>query len=589
MRKLSHSSSIVLLPILIACTSRQVDLNAVKWIHGAADCSQNHDEPIQVVMYNASTWILRQNKCINYEAPFMYLFLGDDKALLIDTGATSDSSSFPLRKTVDGIIADYERKHDKELKLVVAHSHSHSDHYAADEQFKNRPKTEVVALRAQQMKEYFGFSSWPQRTTDFDLGNRLLTLIPIPGHDEVSIALYDFNTNILLTGDSFYPGRLYVRDWQAFRSSIIRLAEFCKTHPVKWILGNHIEMTETAGVDYPTGTTYQPHEAPLPLNTGQLELFSKDLDQPDMLWAAKHSVYGSFIMKPVPAFAEVPIEKEANHTITLKGYPDFLVPDGEEVWVTNVDFVQKLSATSAVPVLQTKVPGNCGAPVVAFGSLWIASCSTNSVVRVNAATGKVIASIACGVSDPSGELSLSASEDAIWILSDAKGILSRIDPLTNKVVAQIVVKPNSFCAAFGFGSLWVTNTNDSTVQRINPKTNAVIATIAVGGTPRFVTMGEGAVWTLNQKEGTVSMIDPVLNKVIETIHTQVPGTGGDIAVGKSRVWVRAKNNRMLQCINPLTGKVTKVYTPLNGSGAVRVAGNYIWVTAHDVNKIWVLE
>ncbi len=586
MRKLSHSSSIVLLPILIACTSRQVDLNAVKWIHGAADCSQNRDEAIQVVMYNSSTWILRQNKCVNYEAPFMYLFLGDDKALLIDTGATSDSSSFPLRKTVDGIIADYERKHDKELKLVVAHSHSHSDHYAADEQFKNRPNTDIVELRAQQMKEYFEFKSWPQRTTDFDLGGRILTLIPIPGHDEVSIALYDSKINILLTGDSFYPGRLYVRDWQAFRSSIHRLTEFCKAHPVKWILGNHIEMTDSAEVDYPAGTTYQPHETPLPLHVAELDFLSKDLAQYEK---AKRKVYEKFIVEPVRAFAEVPIEKEAKHTITLKGYPDFLVADGDDVWVTNVDDVQKLSATSAVPVLQAKVRGNCGAPVVAFGSLWIASCTTQSVVRVNAATGKIVASIGCGVGDPTGELSLAASEDAIWILSDAKGTLSRIDPLTNKVVAQIVVKPNSFCAAFGFGSLWVTNTNDSTVQRINPKTNAVIATIAVGGTPRFVTMGEGAVWTLNQKEGTVSMIDPVLNKVIETIHTQVPGTGGDIAVGKSRVWVRAKNNRMLQCINPLTGKVTKVYTPLNGSGAVRVAGNYIWVTAHDVNKIWVLE
>lgn len=576
----------ILFLILVSCSTKQVDLASIKWIHGSADCAQNHDAPIQVVMYNSSTWILRQNKCINYEAPFMYLFLGGEKALLWDTGATSDSSLFPLRKTVDGIIADYEKENNKKLKLAVAHSHSHSDHYAADEQFKDRPNTDIVELRAQQMKEYFGFTSWPQRTTNFDLGNRLLTLIPIPGHDEVSIALYDSKTNILLTGDSFYPGRLYVRDWPAFRASIHRLTEFCKAHSVKWILGNHIEMTDSASVDYPTGTTDQPHEAPLPLAVTELELLSKDLSISE---SAAHQVFDKFIVEPVPAFAEVAIEKEAKHTITLKGYPDFLAADGEEVWVTNVDFVQKLSAASAVPVLQAKVPGNCGAPVVAFGSLWIASCTSRSVVRVDATKGKIVATIACGVADVSGELSLAASEDAIWILSDAKGTLSRIDPLTNKVVAQIPVKPNSFCAAFGFGAVWVANTNDSTVQRIDPKTNSVTATITVGETPRFLATGEGAVWTLNQKEGTVSMIDPINNRVIETIRTLVPGTGGDIAVGKGRVWVRAKNNRMLQCINPRTGKVTKVYTPLNGSGAVRVAGNRIWVTAHDVNKVWVLE
>jgi hypothetical protein len=46
---------------------------------------------------------------------------------------------------------------------------------------------------------------------------------------------------------------------------------------------------------------------------------------------------------------------------------------------------------------------------------------------------------------------------------------------------------------------------------------------------------------------------------------------------------------MLQSIDQLTGKIKKIYTPLNGSGAVRVAGNFVWVTAHDVNTVWVLE
>ena len=73
-----------------------VNLYQVNWIKGAAECEKNNDPAIQVVQYNYNTYILRQNKCVNYEAPFMFLFLGDKKALLMDTGATEEESKFPL-------------------------------------------------------------------------------------------------------------------------------------------------------------------------------------------------------------------------------------------------------------------------------------------------------------------------------------------------------------------------------------------------------------------------------------------------------------------------------------------------------------
>lgn len=577
-----------LITVFTTCSSKEViDLAKMKWMHGSTDCAQNGDEAIQVVKYNSTTWILRQNKCVNYEAPFMYLFMGTDKALLWDTGATLDSTTFPLLKKINQLVSGYEQETTKKLKLIIAHSHSHADHYSADDQFRTRPNTEIVALRSQQLKNYFGFQSWPQRSVSFELGDRLLTLIPIPGHDDVSIALYDSQTHFLLTGDSFYPGRLYVRDWASFKESINRLNAFCKTKPVKWLLGNHIEMTDSAAVDYPTGTTYQPHEAPLPLLVEDLEKLATHLNSNSS--KATRQVFDKFIVEPVQAIQEVAIEKEARHTIMLSGYPDFLVPDGEDVWITNVNLVQKLSVSSLTPLMQIPVLGNCGAPIVAFNSLWVASCATKSVVRIKTTTGKVEAEIACGVGDVSGELSLAASEDAIWIVSDERGVLSKIDPVANTVIAKIAVKPNSYCAAFGFGSVWVTNTNDSSVQRIDSKTNRVTATISVGGAPRFLAVGEGAVWTLNQTDGSVSMIDPHVNEVIETINTNVPGTGGDIAAGNGSVWVRAKKNRMLQSIDPLTGKSRKIYGPLNGSGAVRVTGKFVWVTAHDVNKVWVIE
>jgi glyoxylase-like metal-dependent hydrolase (beta-lactamase superfamily II) len=103
-----------------------------------------------------------------------------------------------------------------------------------------------------------------------DLGDRLIDAIPIPGHSPTSIALYDRQTAVLFTGDSLYPGRLYVNNWDDFIASTRRLVDFTKGKLVTHILGCHIEETQTAYLDYPVGTIYQPHEHALGLSRGDL-------------------------------------------------------------------------------------------------------------------------------------------------------------------------------------------------------------------------------------------------------------------------------------------------------------------------------
>jgi glyoxylase-like metal-dependent hydrolase (beta-lactamase superfamily II) len=260
-------------------TTTTVDLNTTKWISGSADCTANTDPPIQVVQYNYNTWILRENKCVNYEAPFMFLFIGHKKALLMDDGATFSESKFPIRKTVDSLIAKWNKTNNTQLELIVAHTHSHGDHTAGDGQFRNSPNsnTTVVGLKVEDVQSFFKIENWPEQSAKFDLGERVMEIIPIPGHHKTSIAVYDNETQILLSGDSFYPGRLYVNDWPAFKSSTQRLLDFASSHKIAYILGNHIEMTNTPGKDYPIGTTFQPDEHILPLTVKDLSLLNATL------------------------------------------------------------------------------------------------------------------------------------------------------------------------------------------------------------------------------------------------------------------------------------------------------------------------
>jgi hypothetical protein len=63
----------------------------VRWIHGSISAKHNVDPDIQVYWYDDDTVILRQNMAIDYEAPFMFLLFGRDRAVLLDTGATTSS------------------------------------------------------------------------------------------------------------------------------------------------------------------------------------------------------------------------------------------------------------------------------------------------------------------------------------------------------------------------------------------------------------------------------------------------------------------------------------------------------------------
>lgn len=223
--------------------------------------------------YDERTVILRQSKSTNYEAPFIYLLFGADRALLLDTGATADPAVFPLRATVDALITNWLQHHPRDgYELVVAHTHSHGDHIAADAQFARRPDTAVVAKEPEAVRQFFGFDDtrWPDQEVEFDLGDRVLRALGAPGHHAAGVVFHDPATGFLLTGDTVYPGRIYVADYAELVATLNRLVAFCATHEVSWVMGCHIEMTDRPYRDYPIGSTYQPHERALPMTVAQL-------------------------------------------------------------------------------------------------------------------------------------------------------------------------------------------------------------------------------------------------------------------------------------------------------------------------------
>ena len=226
------------------------------WING----TDPNEPALQVHRYSEGTWIMRQSVHTDFEAPFLYVITGKERALLLDTGA---GGGVPLRETVDQLIG-------ADFPLVVAHTHSHRDHIADDAQFNGRPDTVVVGHKPEDVAKFFGINSWPADIAGLDLGGRYIDAIPIPGHEPASITVYDQQTRLLITGDSVYPGRLYVWDFPAFRASVDRMVDFAADRDVSWVLGTHIEMAKEPGVDYERGAPTHPDEHTLELSLEHL-------------------------------------------------------------------------------------------------------------------------------------------------------------------------------------------------------------------------------------------------------------------------------------------------------------------------------
>lgn len=246
------------------------------WLLGGPDCRAIPE--FEAYQYNEDLYILRQSGCSHYEKPFLYLFFGTEKALLLDTGAGEPDTARAVQTVVNGWLA---RNGRRSIPLEVIHSHAHSDHIAGDGQFQNLPGTTLVLPNLPGVQSFFGIAHWPEQIVQHDLGKRVLDIIPIPGHEATSIALYDRQTGILFTGDTLYPGRLYVEDGKEFTQGIRRLVEFTQGKVVAHILGCHIENTRTPYLDYPVGTVYQPDEHALELGRAHLIELDQALQKMD--------------------------------------------------------------------------------------------------------------------------------------------------------------------------------------------------------------------------------------------------------------------------------------------------------------------
>ena len=238
----------------------------VHWDECAANCSVSAQPPLQVHPYNPRTFILRENLCSTFEAPFMYLLIGSARAVLIDTGDVADPNWVPLAKTVMDLLPG---PGSSKLPLLIVHTHRHLDHRAGDSQFAHLANVEIVGFDAGSVRHYYNFTDWPNGSAEINLGDTAVDVIATPGHNETEVSFYDPKTGLLFSGDFLLPGRLLVDNAKAYLASAERVVAFVQNRPITFVLGGHVEMN-SAGQLFPWESQYHPQEHVLQMNKDDL-------------------------------------------------------------------------------------------------------------------------------------------------------------------------------------------------------------------------------------------------------------------------------------------------------------------------------
>lgn len=210
--------------------------------------------------------------------------------------------------------------------------------------------------------------------------------------------------------------------------------------------------------------------------------------------------------------------------------------------------------------------------------------------------GRVVATIPVPVS---GGIAIGAG--SVWVASTLKHTVTRIDPVTNRIVATIDIGdandpfhgPSSM--AFGHGTLWVLDgTADcSCVHRIDPSTNRVVATIPLGTpvlfriAPLGIVVQPDGVWvtvrlgTEESLDGSVIRVDARTNSVVAVIGAgSDPTFGGPtgITAGAGAIWVGVPSLKAVLRIDPATNSVTaKIRGLSSGEGQLAADESAIWV------------
>lgn len=276
-------------------------------------------------------------------------------------------------------------------------------------------------------------------------------------------------------------------------------------------------------------------------------------------------------------------------TIPIGKTADWVAVTSEGVWTgsTGPYAVSEIDPNSN-RVTRVELPGEpCAGLAADADSLWVPLCGTKhkkpQLAKVDLKTRSVVRVFDIGPAAPEAGITVGAG--TVWMVTDKRGTLARIDPLSGSILQTVHVLPGSYNPRFSDGRIWVTHFAGAEVTSVDADTGKVVAQRATGRHPRFLTAGAGAVWTLNQHSGSVSRIDVAGKRPTLTVPLHTPGVGGDITYADGRVWSTAMPSKIPLSIVDATKSTVLCQWKGDGGDSIGYGFGAIWLTNYSAGTI----
>ncbi len=186
----------------------------------------------------------------NFQEVMCFLYIGSEKALLVDSGMGIGNIKLVIDSLYQG-------------EIILVNTHCHFDHIGGNHYFD---KAHIIGHPVAIKRAHEGLSHdylYPEISGEstvlpfpdefdpdnytiapynyevisegytFDLGDRSVEVLETPGHTQDSLMLYDEKNNLLFTGDTYYPATIYthmdsgdglISEFEVFSDTIHKLA-----------------------------------------------------------------------------------------------------------------------------------------------------------------------------------------------------------------------------------------------------------------------------------------------------------------------------------------------------------------------------
>ncbi len=266
-------------------------------------------------------------------------------------------------------------------------------------------------------------------------------------------------------------------------------------------------------------------------------------------------------------------------------YPQGVTFDGTNIWVANSmsNTVTKLQAATGA-VLGTYPVGSSPFAMASDGlNIWVVNQDDNTVTKLKAIDGTVLGTYPVG-NYPWG---IAFDGTNIWVANDYDNSVTKLQASNGNVLGTYT---NGFNypggAAFDGTNIWIANSGANTVVRLRPNDGSVLGTYAAGDIPSGLVYDGANMWVVNSSDSTVTKVRASDGTVLGTYNV---GNGAEnAAFDGANIWVANYGGGSVTELRASDGTTLGTYNLPGGATPYGVAfdGANIWVSDYQNQAIY---